>query len=385
MTVELPDDFASACQWADSYRALGLAVIPAAGREKIPVGKWREFQTGIPQTVHDRWYGDDGEHRANYRMGILTGAASLGDGWKLLVIDLDEKGSVSGSATWDHWIAENELGCDPETWRARTGGGGQHIYFRYPAHLSIRNTQETIAGIDVRAEGGFVIAPPSRHQNGKQYLWTLSPFDTELAEAPQWLLDKVGATEALPLAAAPAQPSTWASSSPPHVQTAAVAAEPSAPPQQATDAWGHIIDGRDAYMRDMVWAAIVDWYRECPIPPSEREVEQKLLEVYALYERKVRPQEAGNTLEGEGRGLSAFREKWAYAMRQWDSKVAAAAKQESAPPAGNDDSFTVRHDAADPVDLWSKLSPPSLPTGLLPRQIEAFAFGEAEQMGADPA
>src|SRR5690606_23786114 len=95
--------------------------------------------------------------------------------------------------------------------------------------------------------------------------------------------------------------------------------------------------------------------------------------------------EAGNTLEGEGRGLSAFREKWAYAMRQWDTKVAAAAKQESAPPAGNDDSFTVRHDAADPVDLWSKLSPPSLPTGLLPRQIEAFAFGETEHMGVDTA
>lgn len=320
MTVELPDDFASACQWADAYRALRLAVIPAAGREKIPVGKWREFQTGIPQTIHERWYGDDGEHRANYRMGFLTGAASLGDGWKLLVIDLDEKGTVSGSATWDHWIADNELGCDPETWRARTGGGGQHIYFRYPAHLSIRNTQETIAGIDVRAEGGFVIAPPSRHQNGKQYLWIFSPFDTDLAEAPQWLLDKVGASEALPLASAPVP-------APSRDLRTAPARE--SPPGQATDAWGHIIDGRDAYMRDMVWAAIVDWYRECPIRPTAPEVEQKLLEVYAVYERKVRPQEAGNTLEGEGRGLSAFREKWAYAMRQWDTKVAAAAARDA--------------------------------------------------------
>lgn len=332
MTVELPDDFASACQWADSYRALRLAVIPAAGREKIPVGKWREFQSGIPQTVHDRWYGDDGEHRANYRMGFLTGAASLGDGWKLLVIDLDEKGTISGSATWDHWIADNELGCDPETWRARTGGGGQHIYFRYPEHLSIRNTQETIAGIDVRAEGGFVIAPPSRHQNGKQYLWTFSPFDTDLAEAPQWLLDKVGATEALPLAALDApSPSTRiqspsASSSLP----AAAAVNLSATSTQTTDSWGHIVDGRDAYMRDMVWAAIVDWYRECPIPPTAPEVEQKLLEVYAVYERKVRPQDAGNTLDDEGRGISAFRDKWAYAMRQWDTKVAAAAKEKPA-------------------------------------------------------
>lgn len=85
-------------------------------------------------------------------------------------------------------------------------------------------------------------------------------------------------------------------------------------------------------MRDMVWAAIVDWYRECPIPPSEREVEQKLLEVYAVYERKVRPQDAGNTLDDEGRGLSAFREKWAYAMRQWDTKVAAAAARDAHSP-----------------------------------------------------
>lgn len=308
VTIEAPDQFASACQWADSYRALGLAVIPAAGREKIPLGRWREFQSGIPQTVHDRWYGADGEHRANYRMGFLTGAASLGDGWKLLAIDLDEKGTVSGSTTWDSWIADNELGCDPETWRARTGGGGQHIYFRYADHLSIRNTQETIAGIDVRAEGGFVIAPPSRHQNGKQYLWTFSPFDTELAEAPAWLLQKVGASQS------PVQPATI------RVKTS---------PPQATDAWGHIVDGRDAYMRDMIWAAIVAWYRECPIPPTDRESGEKLLEVYTVYERKVRPQDAGNTLDDEGRGLTAFRDKWVYAMRQWETKVAAAAKENS--------------------------------------------------------
>ena len=351
VTIEAPDQFASACQWADSYRALGLAVIPAAGREKIPLGRWREFQSGIPQTVHDRWYGADGEHRANYRMGFLTGAASLGDGWKLLVIDLDEKGSVSGSATWDHWIADHELGCDPDTWRARTGGGGQHIYFRYPAHLTIRNTQETFCGIDVRAEGGFVIAPPSMHQNGKSYSWLFSPFETELAEAPQWLLDKVGAVEALPLAATPAPSSSSAPSSPSlSTRTQTASAERPSTPALATDAWGHIVDGRDAYMRDMIWAAIVDWYRECPIPPSDRESEEKLLEVFAIYERKVRPQAAGSTLDDEGRGLSAFRDKWAYAMRQWNSKVAAAAKEEPAGSHGATVSF-----APPPVDPSAEL------------------------------
>lgn len=307
MTVQAPDEFSSAAQWADAYRALGLAVIPARGQEKIPLGKWQEFQNGIPQAVHDRWYGDNGDNRANYRMGLLTGAASIGDGWKLLLIDLDEKGAVSGSATWDQWIGENELGCDPETWRARTGGGGQHIYFKYPAHLHIRNTQETIAGIDVRAEGGFVITPPSRHVSGRQYTWLYSPFETDLAEAPDWLLEKVGAS------AAP-------------LQSATTIREKASSPEQSTDAWGHIIDGRDAYMRDMIWAAVVDWHRECPIPPTEHEIERKILEAYAVYERKVRPQDPSRTLEDEGRGITAFRAKWVYAMRQWDGKVAEAAK-----------------------------------------------------------
>lgn len=317
MIVESPDELASAHQWADSYRARALAVIPAAEHKKIPAGKWREFQNGIPVTVHQRWYGAGGEQRNNFRMGFLTGAASIGNGWKLLVIDLDEKGSISGSATWNSWIADNELGCEPETWRARTGGGGEHIYFRYPADLHIRNTQETIAGIDVRAEGGFIIAPPSRHSSGKPYQWLFSPFETELAEAPAWLLEKVGG------------------SGPPALPSISAARKPSTP-ESATDAYGHIIDGRDTYMRDMIWAAVVEWHRECPIPPSDHEIEHKMLEVYAVYECKVRPQDAANTLEDEGRGRSAFREKWAYAMRQWDTRVAAAANEHrsSVPQAG---------------------------------------------------
>lgn len=306
MTVQAPDEFSSASQWANAYRQLGLAVIPARGQEKIPLGKWQEFQSGIPQAVHDRWYGDNGDNRTNYRMGFLTGAASLGDEWKLLLIDLDEKGTVSGSATWDQWIGENELGCDPETWRARTGGGGQHIYFKYPAALHIRNTQETIAGIDVRAEGGFVITAPSRHISGRQYTWLYSPFETDLAEAPEWLLGKVGASTTPVIGAAPKDRSTA--------------------PEQATDAWGHIVDGRDAYMRDVIWATVVDWHRDCPIPPTDHESERKMLDTYAAYERKVRAQDPSKTLEDEGRGLAAFRTKWAYAMRQWDGKVAEAAR-----------------------------------------------------------
>lgn len=282
---------------------LKLAVIPASGHEKIPVGKWREFQSGIPQTVHERWYGGNGEQRSNYRMGFLTGAASLRDGWKLLVIDLDEKGSISGSLTWDHWIAENELGCDLETWRARTGGGGQHIYFRYPDHLTIRNTQETIAGIDVRAEGSFVIAPPSRQKNGKPYTWLFSPFETELAETPQWLLEKVGATQVLDVTATGSSPTQASTSSLP------APSAPTLPRQtiataQATDAWGHIVDGRDAYMRDMIWALIVDWYRECPIRPPDRKAVRRLSTSKTTTDRSDTDRRFCNSTDNAGHAVN---------------------------------------------------------------------------------
>ena len=156
-------------------------------------------------------------------------------------------------------------------------------------------------------------------------------------------------------------------------------------PAQATDASGHIVDGRDAYMRDMIWAAIVDWYGDCPIPPSTREIERKMLEVYAVYERKVRPQDPTRSLEDEGRGLSAFREKWAYAMRQWDTKVAAAKADVAKPAACNDGAApAVPKHAVDPVDLWAKFDPPPLPEGLLPPIIEKFARVQGDMMGADP-
>lgn len=304
VAIQPPDDFSGASEWASAYRALGLAVIPA-GPEKRPYGKWKEFtQNGIPQAAHDRWYGPGGDNVGNMRMGFLTGAASIRNGHKLLVIDLDLKPHVSGMETWDRWIGEHEMGCMPETWTARTGGGGTHIYFWYPDTLTIGGTQLTFPGVDVRADGGFIMAPPSLHTSGKLYVWEQSPFETELAEAPQWLLDIVGAAKGHYSDPAPRERHEAAGT---------------------TDAWGNTVDGRDAKMRGIVWRVVVDMYRGCPIPPSADASEGAMLAAYESYANRTRPQNPANTLEDEGRGLTAFRAKWAYAMGQWDTKVAAAA------------------------------------------------------------
>jgi hypothetical protein len=69
-------------------------------------------------------------------------------------------------------LLEAELGRLPLTRRATTPSGGEHVYFKAPGEdVEIRNSAGKIGeGIDVRADGGYVIAPPSEI-DGKAYRW----------------------------------------------------------------------------------------------------------------------------------------------------------------------------------------------------------------------
>jgi hypothetical protein len=78
----------------------------------------------------------------------------------------------------------------PDTPRLRSGGGGQHRYFAWPAGGGIRNgANYNGLPIDVRGAGGLAVAPPSLHASGQRYAWEAPPESTPLAEAPAWLLD----------------------------------------------------------------------------------------------------------------------------------------------------------------------------------------------------
>jgi hypothetical protein len=68
----------------------------------------------------------------------------------------------------------------------RTGGGGIHLFFRYPRGTEIRNSAGLLGpGLDVRGEGGYVVVPPSHTQGS--YEWVDS---SPLAEA-SWLLERL--------------------------------------------------------------------------------------------------------------------------------------------------------------------------------------------------
>ncbi len=83
----------------------------------------------------------------------------------------------------------------PESAEAMTPSGGKHIYFAHPpdVHHEIicRSAKGEIgSGIDIRADGGYVIVPPSR-VNGHAYEWEASadPAEVGFAQAPAWLVD----------------------------------------------------------------------------------------------------------------------------------------------------------------------------------------------------
>ena len=124
-----------------------------------------------PQQLQ-KWFGNG----RLYNIGLRTG-----DQFDVLDIDGDD-----GEKSLQALIAI--YGKLPETPCVRTGGGGRHIYFRHVEGL--RNSASKIAErIDVRAEGGYVVAPPSVHSSGAAYEWIVSP-DTPLADWPKWLLDR---------------------------------------------------------------------------------------------------------------------------------------------------------------------------------------------------
>jgi len=115
-------------------------------------------------------------------IGITTGAAS-----GIVVFDIDPRhGGDDMLAEW-----EREHAPIPDTVEVCTGGGGRHIFFAHPGgHVKSRGLAP---GIDVKADGGYIVAPPSLHASGRRYEWELSspPDETPLAPLPEWLAAKL--------------------------------------------------------------------------------------------------------------------------------------------------------------------------------------------------
>ena len=153
-----------------SYVKQGFKVFPTKLNKKPLTDHGLKDATMLQVGVKEYWtkYPEAG-------IGLVT------DGF--VVLDFDAKSGGLDSKD----IIETQFGQLPRTRTHRTGGGGSHYIYRNPNGTDIRNTVELggYKGVDLRANGGYIIAPPSKHQSGNVYEVI---DDAEIAPAPAWLI-----------------------------------------------------------------------------------------------------------------------------------------------------------------------------------------------------
>lgn len=156
----------STVDFALGYLANDWSIIPLLERDKRPAIPWASFQQARATEEEALAWFQTGQSN----LGIVTGSIS-----DLTVLDCDSPDAIA--------LAES-LGLPP-TWTVQTGKG-RHYYFRYQAGSRNFQKRDDLPGIDLRSEGGYVVAPPSRHPNGSIYAWMVNTG--ELAELPAWVL-----------------------------------------------------------------------------------------------------------------------------------------------------------------------------------------------------
>jgi hypothetical protein len=157
-----------------AYARRGIPVFPCETGGKAPLTYSGFWDATTDSRRIEAWWG----RWPDANVGVPTGERS-----GLLVLDVDPRGGGPRSLA--------ELGRTggplPETAKARTGGGGVHVFFRYPTGEEVRNNAGRLGpGLDVRGKGGYVVVPPSRTQSAYEWLDRMPPAD------PTWLLECLG-------------------------------------------------------------------------------------------------------------------------------------------------------------------------------------------------
>lgn len=152
--------------------------IKSRGKHPIPT-KWPDKASTDPQQIK-AWHKQ--YPQANW--GVLCGHNPPGAG--LVVVDIDPRNG--GDVTWENLRDEHP---EPlETVQIYTGSGGMHLYFRYPDNgVEIGNPTDVWPGIDIKANKGMVLIPPSKTQ--ERYTFMISPVEAPIDELPDWILSVI--------------------------------------------------------------------------------------------------------------------------------------------------------------------------------------------------
>ena len=148
-----------------TYLARGWSVIPVQQDGKRPLVEWAEFNRRLPTEDEVRdWWGK----WPDANLAVVCGRVS-----RLVVVDVD-----TGRGGTTEGLQETGL-------VARTGGGGYHYFYQYPVNEKRVRNRVGKDGVDVRADGGYVVVAPSTHKSGGTYQWLK---ESEPSPCPTWVL-----------------------------------------------------------------------------------------------------------------------------------------------------------------------------------------------------
>lgn len=154
-----------------SYAARGLSVFPLIEKDKKPltVNGFKDATTD-PAKIEEWW-----TIHPNANVGIATGDVS--GGLVAIDMDIDKEKDKNGYHAFLKWCDENFL-ILPDSWLSITGRGGYHLLYKslFPVPSKIGWLED----VDIRANGGYIVAPPSIHPNGSRYEWEQAPDDYDL-------------------------------------------------------------------------------------------------------------------------------------------------------------------------------------------------------------
>lgn len=315
-------------------------------------------------------------------VGIPTGEIS---GISVLDGDVDK---TTGENIGEQQIVSLGLVC-PRAIIVRTPSGGVHYYFRHIEGVN-SSTRKIASHIDVRGDGGYVIAPESVLPDDREYRYDKITLYEAIIDAslPHFPFRKVGELTQLSPSITPTPPRQVMAHKGME-QTQATQAETLRFLSEALALAPNDLDREEwVKLAASLKVEFDDTLRDEFLAYSLRYVKGDCTAKEATH---VWNSAVPHTVTSIGPALSllkgrmaedAWKVLWKNIFSQRDAEnvpLITPSKMNETPPK------EVHEKQIDPVDLWDKFDPPELPRGLLPKIIEEFAVLNGKQMGADPA
>ena len=141
---------------AAEYVDNGWSILPVKPEEKRPyMANWLQYQRErATKDMVQNWF----VNLAGAGIGVVTGKIS-----NMIVLDVESDCP---------YPIEDILKKYPTQMVSRTGSGGYHLFYQYPQNTGhVGNRVGIFERADLRADGGFIVLPPTRHPSGGQYQW----------------------------------------------------------------------------------------------------------------------------------------------------------------------------------------------------------------------